>query len=97
MKTTFEIDKNLEIKTQNKTSAEVRFYSILKMAPKTYDVLTRDRLFNKAEVVQITKFSFKTVHDDMITGRLEWLERGKTKYVTHYVLAKYMGIPIKLN
>jgi len=92
MKTTFEIDKTIKSVLPSKIKAEQRFYSMLKRSSNTRDIFTREYLFNVSEVMEVSKFSYKTVAEDIDTGELKFMIRGKTKYIALKELARYIGI-----
>ena len=92
MKTTFEIDKTIKSVLPSKIKAEQRFYSMLKKSSNTRDIFTRENLFTVSEVIEVSKFSYKTIKEDIDTGVLKCMVRGKTKYISLKELARYIGI-----
>jgi hypothetical protein len=54
------------------------------------ELQTRANLYNATQVAELTGFSISTIIKDMRSGKLKWLERGKTKYATKKSLHEYL-------
>jgi len=54
------------------------------------ELQTRANLYNATQVAELTGFSVTTIIKDMRSGKLKWLERGKTKYATKKSLHEYL-------